>query len=240
MKKILALTIALLGLTVGPAPAQEWKEALKRAATSAADKLTEGKLTQYALIGTWDYTAPGVKFESDDTLSDLGGAALSGSVGKQLERAYRMAGIEPGAGTFAFAADGTFAAELGKHKLGGTYDYDAATPTSAARSCSWSSRSPGWWSSSKASAAAFRRWPPSPACSSSTTTYTWDSSSTGAQTDPSRRAGTRRRTRSRAESSRRRTAGDPDSVRQSGVRSAARTAPQEGFRSGRAEMSIKF
>ena len=38
-----------------------------------------------------------------------------------------MAGIEPGAGTFAFAADGTFAAELGKHKLGGTYDYDAAT-----------------------------------------------------------------------------------------------------------------
>ena len=114
MKKILALTIALLGLTVGPAPAQEWKEALKRAATSAADKLTEGKLTQYALIGTWDYTAPGVKFESDDTLSDLGGAALSGSVGKQLERAYRMAGIEPGAGTFAFAADGT-------------YDYDAAT-----------------------------------------------------------------------------------------------------------------
>lgn len=127
MKKILALTIALLGLAVGPAPAQEWKEALKRAATSAADKLTEGKLTQYALIGTWDYTAPGVKFESDDTLSDLGGAALSGSVGKQLERAYRMAGIEPGAGTFAFAADGTFAAELGKHKLGGTYDYDAAT-----------------------------------------------------------------------------------------------------------------
>ena len=127
MKKILALTIALLGLTVGPALAQEWKEALKRAATSAADKLTEGKLTQYALIGTWDYTAPGVKFESDDTLSDLGGAALSGSVGKQLERAYRMAGIEPGAGTFAFAADGTFAAELGKHKLGGTYDYDAAT-----------------------------------------------------------------------------------------------------------------
>lgn len=129
MKKILLLTIALLGLAVSTAPAQEWKEALKKAATSAADKLTDGKLTQYALIGTWSYSAPGVKLESDDTLSDLSAAALSGTVGKQLEKAYRIAGIEPGAGTFAFAADGTFAAELGKHALGGTYEYDAATHT---------------------------------------------------------------------------------------------------------------
>ncbi|MFQ6941188.1 MAG: hypothetical protein ACLRSE_15185 [Alistipes finegoldii] len=53
MKRNLLLAIATLLLAGSFATAQDWKEALKKAATTAADKATDGKLTQYALAGTW-------------------------------------------------------------------------------------------------------------------------------------------------------------------------------------------
>lgn len=125
MKKLLIIAAALC-LAGSPAAAQDWKEALKKAATTALDKATDGKLTEMALVGTWNYTAPGVKFESGDALSDVGAAALSGSVTKQLEKAYRLAGIQPGAGTFTFDKENAFSATMGGHTLSGTYEYDAS------------------------------------------------------------------------------------------------------------------
>ena len=83
MKKTLLSIAASLLLAGGTASAQDWQEALKKAATEAADKATDGKLTQYALVGTWNYSAPGVKFEGNDLLSQLGGSAAS-SVGRPL------------------------------------------------------------------------------------------------------------------------------------------------------------
>lgn len=126
LKRILILvTLLAIGST---AAAQDWKEALKKAATAAADKATDGKLTQYALAGTWNYTGPGVKFEGSDIASEVGGAALEATVVKQLEKAYAKAGIRPGAGTFTFGKDDdTFTATLGSHTLSGTYEYDAPT-----------------------------------------------------------------------------------------------------------------
>ena len=52
MKKLLLFTASLLLLGGTTSSAQDWKEALKKAATAAADKATDGKLTQYALAGT--------------------------------------------------------------------------------------------------------------------------------------------------------------------------------------------
>ena len=127
MKRTLLLAASLL-LLAGTASAQDWKDALKKAATAAADKITDGKLTQYALAGTWNYTGPGVKFEGGDLASELGGAALETTVVKQLEKAYALAGLKAGAGTFTFERDSDdFSATLGKHKLTGTYEYDAET-----------------------------------------------------------------------------------------------------------------
>lgn len=84
MKKLLILTALLIGCNT--LQAQDWKDALSKAATSAADKATGGKLTQMAITGQWEYSGPGVKFESDDTLSELGGSALSSSVEKNSTR----------------------------------------------------------------------------------------------------------------------------------------------------------
>ena len=82
MKKILFTTVVLL--VAASAAAQDWKDALKKIATTAVDEVTDGKLTQYALDGTWNYTGPGVKFEGEDMLSDLGAAALESTVVEQL------------------------------------------------------------------------------------------------------------------------------------------------------------
>ena len=104
MKKLLILAVLLIGCST--LQAQDWKDALSKAATSAADKVTGGKLTQMAITGRWEYSGPGVKFESDDTLSELGGSALSSSVEKKLDPVYQLAGIKPGACHFTFDTDG--------------------------------------------------------------------------------------------------------------------------------------
>lgn len=125
MKKSLLLLAALL--LTGSAAAQDWKELLKKAATTAIDKATDGKLTQYAIVGTWCYTAPGVKFESDDWTGELSGAALESTVTSKLESAYAIVGIKPGACDFTFDRDGAFTATMGSRSLSGTYEFDAAT-----------------------------------------------------------------------------------------------------------------
>lgn len=127
MKKTLLSIAAALLLAGGTASAQDWKDALKKAATEAADKATDGKLTQYALVGTWDYSAPGVKFEGNDLLSQLGGPALEGAVKTQLDKVYQTAGIKPGAGSVTFGKDGAFSTRMGNYKLSGTYAFDAST-----------------------------------------------------------------------------------------------------------------
>ena len=131
MKKTLLSVAAALLLAGGAASAQDWQEALKKAATEAADKATGGKLTQYALVGTWNYSAPGVKFEGNDLLSQLGGSALEGTVKSQLDKVYQTVGIKPGAGSVTFGKDGAFSTQMGNYKLSGTYTFDPSTHVAA-------------------------------------------------------------------------------------------------------------
>ena len=131
MKKTLLSIAAALLLAGGAASAQDWQEALKKAATEAADKATGGKLTQYALVGTWNYSAPGVKFEGNDLLSQLGGSALEGTVKSQLDKVYQTVGIKSGAGSVTFGKDGAFSTQMGNYKLSGTYTFDPSTHVAA-------------------------------------------------------------------------------------------------------------
>lgn len=124
-KTLLLLTLLLAGSA--SLRAQDWKDALSKVATAAADKATGGKLTQLAVIGTWEYSGPGIKLESDDTLSELGGSALSSGLEKRLEPVYTAVGIKPGACRFTFGKEGDFQALLGNRTLEGTYEFDAST-----------------------------------------------------------------------------------------------------------------
>lgn len=125
MKKLFAL--ALLLLAAGRADAQSWKDLLTKIAATAADDLTDGQLTRYALVGTWNYTAPGVKFESEDLAAELGGAALETTVAEKLEKAYLLAGIQAGSCTFTFDREDAFTMQVGTRQLHGTYEFDAST-----------------------------------------------------------------------------------------------------------------
>lgn len=126
MKKLIFI-LAAATLTAGSAAAQSWTDALKKVATTVADQVTDGKLTQYALTGTWNYTGPGVKFEGEDLTSELAGAALESTVVQKLEKAYALIGLKEGAGSFTFNDDDTFSAVLGSRNLSGDYEFDSST-----------------------------------------------------------------------------------------------------------------
>ena len=64
MKRILIL-VALLALAIPGAQAQNWLDALKKSATTAADKATGGKLTEMALYGKRTYARPSAKVEGE-------------------------------------------------------------------------------------------------------------------------------------------------------------------------------
>lgn len=131
MTLLLTLGLLLWGAQV---QAQDWKDALKKVVTSAADEATGGKLTEVAIVGAWRYTGPGIKFEGENLTSQLGGAAIESTVTKQLVKGYELVGIREGACSFDFAGDGTFTAQLGRTSL------RAATPSTPRRT-NWRCRS---------------------------------------------------------------------------------------------------
>lgn len=126
MKKLIILFAAYC-IGCGTTLAQSWTDALKKVATDLVDKATDGKLTEKALVGTWNYTGPGVKFSSDDILGSLGGAAIETTVEEKLATLYGMVGIREGACSFTFTDDDTFTATMGGRELKGDYEYDAST-----------------------------------------------------------------------------------------------------------------
>lgn len=132
MKRILLLA-ALLVMTGGTLRAQNWQELLKQTATSLGDRATEGKLTQYALPGSWSYTAPGVRFEGESAASDPGAALITSMVKEQLAKVYEKLGIQAGSSTVTFDNKGNFTVAVGEQKASGSYEYDAATHTISVR-----------------------------------------------------------------------------------------------------------
>lgn len=132
MKRILLLA-ALLVMTGGTLRAQNWQELLKQTATSLGDRATEGKLTQYALPGSWSYTAPGVRFEGESAASDPGAALIASMVKEQLAKVYEKLGIQAGSSTVTFDNKGNFTVAVGEQKASGSYEYDATTHTISVR-----------------------------------------------------------------------------------------------------------
>lgn len=126
MKKLLLLS-AVLWLSAETAAAQNWSDLLTKIGTALADKVTEGELTRLAIVGDWNYTAPGIRFESEDLAGSLGGTALETTISSKLETAYKLVGLRPGACRFTFGKDNAFSATVGSHTLSGTYEFEPQT-----------------------------------------------------------------------------------------------------------------
>lgn len=128
MKKLIIITLAAIAFTTAEAQAQNWLNALKSAATSAIDKVTGGALTEKAIIGTWNYSQPGVKLSSsENALSDITGSALTTTVQQKIAPYYEKVGIKPGICKFVINGDGTFSSTFGQRTFSGTYTFDPKT-----------------------------------------------------------------------------------------------------------------
>ncbi len=125
MKRIFIL-FAALALAIPGVQAQEWLDALKKSATTTADKATGGKLTEMALYGTWTYTRPSVKFEGEGLAASFGGSFIETLIVDQLAKIYARVGLTTGQGTLTFTKEKqTVTAAFGTHKIEGTYQFDA-------------------------------------------------------------------------------------------------------------------
>lgn len=125
MKRILAL-FSVLALAIPGVQAQNWLDALKKGATTTADKATGGKLTEMALYGTWTYTRPSVKFEGEGLAAAFGGSVVETLIVDQLTKIYVKGGLEAGKGTLTFVKkDKKVTAAFDGHQIEGTYVFDA-------------------------------------------------------------------------------------------------------------------
>lgn len=129
MKNLIFTLMLLLG-TICTTTAQSWGDLLKKAATEVADKVTGGKVTEAAINASWSYSGPAVRFESQNTLNEIGSTAIESIVTPKLANAYAIVGLKAGAGSFTFNADKSFTASLGRAKnLAGTYEFNPADHT---------------------------------------------------------------------------------------------------------------
>ena len=122
MRRIFITLIALF--TISNVNAQGWLDALKKVATEAVDKATDGALNKIAIVGSWSYSAPAVKLDGEDTLTSLSGSALSATLGTKLEGAFAKVGIVEGACSVTFNEDGTFTMPIKSRNITGTYTYN--------------------------------------------------------------------------------------------------------------------
>ena len=128
MKKVVLLWVALFGLLgVQRAEAQSWLDALKGVATEALDEVTGGKLTEVAIVGTWNYQAPGIRMGSSDTMTNLAGAAVESTIEGKLQGVYQKVGFVPGFCSITFEQGEAFTMTLKGKSIEGTYLFDAAT-----------------------------------------------------------------------------------------------------------------
>lgn len=85
-----------------------------------------GALTQKSLIGTWQYSAPKVAFESENLLAKAGGTIAANKVEQTLSGYLSKVGIKAGVSTFTFNEDGTYVINTKSKTIStGTYTFDA-------------------------------------------------------------------------------------------------------------------
>jgi hypothetical protein len=126
MKRVFIVLVALVAMC-GSASAQSLGDFLKGAVTELVDQATGGKATEYMMTGSWGYTAPAVRLESDNQLATIAGNAMVSTIESKLQSAYNFVGIKPDSFSLTLNEEMTFAMVIGKRTLSGTYTYNSDT-----------------------------------------------------------------------------------------------------------------
>lgn len=89
--------------------------------------ISKSNLSEADLVGSWQYSAPAVAFQSDNLLQKAGGAAAAGVITDKLAPYYAKAGIT--SLTAVFNEDKTFKFQVKKISLSGTFEKDTTSET---------------------------------------------------------------------------------------------------------------
>lgn len=128
MKKVNIIRVICLSyfmcMTNNVINAQDLKSILSGVANAVASKVTSS--SGVSLEGTWKYTGPDCKFESDNLLAQAGGEAVSTKIEEEMSDIYTKIGFTDGC-TYVFNADSTYTSTIKGHTTNGTYSYNADT-----------------------------------------------------------------------------------------------------------------
>lgn len=119
------LLIGLM-LTVSTAvSAQDWKSVLGGVVNKVEE--TVSKVNEsVSIVGTWKYTAPDCKFQSDDLLSKAGGEVAAKKVEEQMSNYLSKLGFNENT-VYVFNADSTYTSTVAGRTVSGTYSYNKDT-----------------------------------------------------------------------------------------------------------------
>lgn len=143
MKKIVLFTMLMLGV-VSTASAQSWKDLLGKVANEVVDEVASTDtgsavtnilgtilgnsltLSNEAIEGTWSYEGVACVLESENALSNIGGAVVTETLEGKLNEKLEKVGISKGNCSFTFVNDGTCMINVRGYDLKGKYELDAA------------------------------------------------------------------------------------------------------------------
>lgn len=105
--------------------AQDWKSVLGGVVNKVEE--TVSKVNEsVSIVGTWKYTAPDCKFQSDDLLSKAGGEVAAKKVEEQMSNYLSKLGFNENT-VYVFNADSTYASTVAGRTVNGTYSYNKDT-----------------------------------------------------------------------------------------------------------------
>ena len=120
--------ILLLGLILSAGmnvSAQDWKSVLGGVVNKVEE--TVSKVNEsVSMVGTWKYTAPDCKFESDDLLTKAGGELAAKKVEEQMSYYLSKLGFNENT-VYVFNADSTYTSTVAGRSINGTYSYNKDT-----------------------------------------------------------------------------------------------------------------
>lgn len=85
------------------------------------------KVSQRQLIGTWNYTQPGVAFTTENLLAKAGGEVAAVKVKEKVLPYYQQMGISSSNTQISFHEDGSFAAMVSGKQFSGKYTLNEST-----------------------------------------------------------------------------------------------------------------
>lgn len=84
-------------------------------------------ISEKTFAGEWNYTGASCVLESEDILSQIGGAYAAKQLEDKMNEHLAKIGVKPGICSFVFAEDKTCAFKYGAHQIAGTYSVNPST-----------------------------------------------------------------------------------------------------------------